>query len=635
MDRTSFLLFGGKAVRAAFLFWSYDLLHASGFPVPLFSLIMLTACAMLLTVFIRPWDGAAIRRSPMLFAHAGLSAVGVLSFHFGLKHYGPLKTLLAFDFADVTLHYLIRVLGQKKEGASRLGGVVLAMLGYSLLLWLDAPEPALAHPLSASLVQAVSDTAQSVHSPVLLGLVNVSEATFGAMALAFAVLLTMLRKRVARRLYSESGGKPKRILVISMLLACVMLVPFALWSAWNDSSSSVVWSPGLMGLLPLLALSTVFVDSYVEPVVLTRLRMTPVIAVCCTGISYGVALVSHARWGLIEPSILTHFSFACVVAGIYLLFWTSESSDQPGSVMPFFAASSSALSTGAASMSWSALGPFLRHLVKEIWNDRESRRIFFFLFINLMFMFVEMVYGVLTNSLGLIADAFHMMFDCTALAIGLWASVVARWPATEQYSYGFGRVKVLSGFLNGVFLLFIGSFVLFESFTRLLAPPDIKSEKLLIVSVLGLCVNLVGIWAFHDLHGGGEHGGLLFLFFVFFFKEKCFSFFKDMIVLDILMDILMEMCTKRRRKRKIWLWEKNSCRAFRLLFRRRFLIILMRTAVATTTVTHTRHSSVRRKKRRKKRRRRSENNVRQVTIVTRTHKVCTCTFWPTRWDLAE
>ena len=87
-------------------------------------------------------------------------------------------------------------------------------------------------------------------------------------------------------------------------------------------------------------------------------------------------------------------------------------------------------------------------------------------------------------------------------------------------------MKVLSGFINGVFLLFIGSFVLLEALQRLITPPDIKSgacveiwlvscsllgltpsrfaEKLLIVSVLGLCVNLVGVWAFHDLHGGHE-----------------------------------------------------------------------------------------------------------------------------------
>jgi zinc transporter 5/7 len=68
----------------------------------------------------------------------------------------------------------------------------------------------------------------------------------------------------------------------------------------------------------------------------------------------------------------------------------------------------------------------------------------------------------------------------------------------------FGRVEVLSGFTNGIFLVFVAGLVLLESIERLFHPQDINSDKLLLVSCLGLCVNLVGVFAFHDLHGG--HG---------------------------------------------------------------------------------------------------------------------------------
>ncbi len=416
-----------------------------------------------------------------------------------------LRTLLAVDFADVSLHYLLRLCGQKKEGG-RGAGVLFTALGYVLLLWLDTPEPALTASLAESLAQGVRPPASSAaHSPVLFGLVAVSEATFGAVALAGAVLLTLVRKRVGRRLYAENGNKPKRILALSLAIASCMLLPFAVWSGWSGALAQVHMSAiQLAGVLGALVMTTAFFDYYAEPIVCTRLRITPVVAALCIAVSFGVAVVCQSRWELTEPSLLTYLAFSCVLVGVYLLFWSPRSSSQANIVMPLYAPGASSVT--AVGTSVEALVPFVKHLVREIWNDRESRRIFFFLSINLMFMFVEMVYGFLTNSLGLIADAFHMMFDCTALAIGLWASVVARWPATEQFTYGYGRVKVLSGFLNGVFLLFIGSFVLFESFTRLLAPPEIKSEKLLIVSVLGLCVNLVGIWAFHDLHGGGDHG---------------------------------------------------------------------------------------------------------------------------------
>ena len=53
-----------------------------------------------------------------------------------------------------------------------------------------------------------------------------------------------------------------------------------------------------------------------------------------------------------------------------------------------------------------------------------------------MFTFVELLYGVWTNSLGLISDGFHMLFDCSALVMGLYASVMARWKATRIFSYG-------------------------------------------------------------------------------------------------------------------------------------------------------------------------------------------------------
>jgi len=132
--------------------------------------------------------------------------------------------------------------------------------------------------------------------------------------------------------------------------------------------------------------------------------------------------------------------------------------------------------------------------------------------VNLGFMFVEFMYGWWTNSLGLISDSFHMMFDCMALAIGLYASVLKDWEANSMYTYGYGRVQVLSGFVNGVFLCFIAVSIFFEAIKRIIDPPIILSERLLLVSVLGFIVNLIGLFAFHDHSGhsnshGHSHGG--------------------------------------------------------------------------------------------------------------------------------
>ena len=121
---------------------------------------------------------------------------------------------------------------------------------------------------------------------------------------------------------------------------------------------------------------------------------------------------------------------------------------------------------------------------------------------------VELTYGVWTNSLGLISDGFHMLFDCTALLVGLYASLMSRLKPTRLFSYGYNHVEVLSGFVNGLFLVVIACFVFSEAIERLLDPPHISTERLLIVSVAGFLVNLIGIATFshNHAHSHGGHG---------------------------------------------------------------------------------------------------------------------------------
>ena len=105
-----------------------------------------------------------------------------------------------------------------------------------------------------------------------------------------------------------------------------------------------------------------------------------------------------------------------------------------------------------------------------------------------------------------------MFFDCTALVAGLIASLIARWPSNDKYRYGYGRAQVLGGFVNGLFLIFVALFIVTEALERFAEPPDVNTEMLLEVSVMGLLVNILGIFAFQHAHThGGEachgHGG--------------------------------------------------------------------------------------------------------------------------------
>lgn len=146
-------------------------------------------------------------------------------------------------------------------------------------------------------------------------------------------------------------------------------------------------------------------------------------------------------------------------------------------------------------------------LLHGILADKDSRRIFYFMLLNLSFMLVQSTYGILTGSLGLMSDSIHMFFDCFALLVGLCAAVMSKWPPSVKYPYGYGKMDTLAGFGNGIFLMLISIEIVWEAIERLVEGSDVsRTMELLIVSSLGLVVNLIGIMAFEHGHGGHSHG---------------------------------------------------------------------------------------------------------------------------------
>ncbi|XP_015263234.1 PREDICTED: zinc transporter 7 [Gekko japonicus] len=113
---------------------------------------------------------------------------------------------------------------------------------------------------------------------------------------------------------------------------------------------------------------------------------------------------------------------------------------------------------------------------RSILSDKTSRNLFFFLCLNLSFAFVELLYGIWSNSLGLISDSFHMFFDCTALLAGLAASVISKWRSNDAFSYGYVRAEVLAGFVNGLFLIFTAFFIFSEGVEHVKVRSDKETE---------------------------------------------------------------------------------------------------------------------------------------------------------------
>ncbi len=122
--------------------------------------------------------------------------------------------------------------------------------------------------------------------------------------------------------------------------------------------------------------------------------------------------------------------------------------------------------------------------------------------ITATFLVVEVIGGLVTGSLALLADAGHMATDVAALALSLGASWLASRPATPRYSFGYRRAEILAAFINAGSLLAISIYVFWETFQRLGDPPEVDSGPMLVVAVAGLLANLAS--AFVLSRGGGQ-----------------------------------------------------------------------------------------------------------------------------------
>jgi cobalt-zinc-cadmium efflux system protein len=112
---------------------------------------------------------------------------------------------------------------------------------------------------------------------------------------------------------------------------------------------------------------------------------------------------------------------------------------------------------------------------------------------QLIFLVVELVGGLLTNSLALLADAGHMLSDVFALGLSLLALVYAAKPPTPRKTYGYHRLEILAALVNGLILWAMAAFIIYEAYGRLHQPPAITGFPLMIIAGLGLLVNLFGV----------------------------------------------------------------------------------------------------------------------------------------------
>jgi cobalt-zinc-cadmium efflux system protein len=134
-------------------------------------------------------------------------------------------------------------------------------------------------------------------------------------------------------------------------------------------------------------------------------------------------------------------------------------------------------------------------------DQSNMRRVLIALVLTGSFMIVEVVGGIISGSLALLADAGHMLTDTMALALAAMAFHVSKRPPDGKRTFGYQRFQILAAFVNGLSLLAIVGWILLESIRRFLSPNEILGETMLVIAAAGLIVNLI---CFAVLHTGDQ-----------------------------------------------------------------------------------------------------------------------------------
>lgn len=124
---------------------------------------------------------------------------------------------------------------------------------------------------------------------------------------------------------------------------------------------------------------------------------------------------------------------------------------------------------------------------------QNKSRLVIVLALTTAYMLAEVVAGLWTGSLALLADAGHMLTDAAGVGLALLAVWFGERPPTPQRTYGFHRAEILAALANAVVLLVLSGFVLVEAYRRFRAPPAVQGGPVLLVAALGLVVNVAGL----------------------------------------------------------------------------------------------------------------------------------------------
>ncbi|KAK7895676.1 hypothetical protein WMY93_021001 [Mugilogobius chulae] len=430
LTRYIVLLVLSKVLKALGIFEAYDILKVVH--IVQFIFILKLGSAVILLFFQKPFSSGkpiSKRQWIKLVKHAVFSCIISLLGFFGLTLCGPLRTLLLLEHSDVVVVALLGVLFTSSGGGpSKTRGAAFFIIAIICLLLFDNDD----------LMAKMAEHPEGHHDSALTHCLHTAIAFLGRSGPARGLALPQSGLPHGLQELSVEMGGAKRLYALDNLVSSAVLLPWVLvLSATTESKVQSWWSL----LLPLfmIVFCVMILEFYTEAVCSAKME-APAVARCGSTSLFLSALVlahfwTHPLTDQLKPlssssaQATEHvLSGGVVVSATFFILASSVLASpsrrgQKGTLVgyspegtPLYNFMGDALQQTSQS-----LPRFIKDSLKQILEEYDSRQIFYFLCLNLAFTFVELFYGVWTNSLGLISDGFHMLFDCSALVMGLFA----------------------------------------------------------------------------------------------------------------------------------------------------------------------------------------------------------------------
>lgn len=191
----------------------------------------------------------------------------------------------------------------------------------------------------------------------------------------------------------------------------------------------------------------------------------------------------------------------------------------------------------------------------HIHNENRKAKFITIILLNLSISTVEMVAGILSQSMALVSDAFHNFGDTASVIISYIAWIISKTPANFKNTFGYKRVEIISAFVNSLFLFIISIFIISESIKKLIKPELINPDIMMVFSLLAFIVNLISAimlhketnnlnWKASYLHLLGDSVFSLVVFIGGFFIKKFNYYFIDPLLSIIMAFIIIQQSYK-------------------------------------------------------------------------------------------